>query len=808
MASRTATESTTVQDVTQIFKRYNVYESLHTVLDNEDSFNSICEILRAIFRCASRKQRILEIAVEEGIFPKSLSTSEQSTTSEAFLLLGQASSSTLAHTTTSNTSPSEQNVIRERTETSEHDQTSETSPSDEAQASSSTPEHTTTSNTSPSEQNVTQGYTETPQHDQTSLSPAQSVTQECIQTPQHDQTGQASQTSLSPAQSVTQECIQTPQPDQTCQASQTSLSPAQSVTQECIQTPQPDQTCQASQTSLSPAQSVTQERTETPGSTSISGDALNAKQLSLPVDASTPKSIPNSRLSVDIDLAPDSAIELSDALPPPYSSLAEYSPTSERSDSGIELSDHISDEDLALPNSPRIEISTTTEEHEAIIEDQTTIPEIPFADRASTKEMSSLFRSWIQNPQENFWKIENSLGLKEKGDFSARLKFFVQNAIIKRTAVNIQKLQYRFTSILVYQSYRKIMDAVRITPALTRQFLERIDISLESEKDCTLLLRGGKNRIEFHCEIAPHKDAIDYGPQCIPELNDNLWDYPKDAHSRVRVKVRNAIAKLQSQNITLWSERSRAQLAAKRILCHGQKFLGLIDVQTKDNETKRTLNIIDQTSSSNVYKRIHTDPTTPRTGFQALSPNIHRNAASFQPAIQNSSLSIRSNQTFSSPGFRHGSANVQADTSSFGNCAQRRDSLEQSPYEASNSDATIPTVSSDTNNPSNTGIAPYQGYTPRNDTCDASIRAHDIEDCTQTGDDAAKITNGYNDAERLANLELVSAVDTLPSETAYDSTWYNGYDTHLFDFDWYSKSLDLGSPDSSFNTQGLFSTMR
>lgn len=274
----------------------------------------------------------------------------------------------------------------------------------------------------------------------------------------------------------------------------------------------------------------------------------------------------------------------------------------------------------------------------------------------------------------------------------------------------------------------------------------------------------------------------------------------------MRAKVRNAIAKLQSQNITLWSERSRAHLAAKRILCHGQKFLGLIDVQTKDNETKRTLNIIDQTSSSNVYKRIHTNPTTPQTGFQALSPNIHRNTTSFQPAIRNSSLSIRSNQTFSSPGFRHRSTNVQADTSSFGNCAQRRDSSVQSLYEASNSDATIPTVSSDMNNLSNTEIAPYQGYTPRNNTCDASVRTYGTKNCTQTGDDAAKITNDYNDAECLATWELISAVDTLPSETTYDSMWYHEYDTRLFDFDWYSKNLDFGSPDSSFNPQGLFST--
>lgn len=103
----------------------------------------------------------------------------------------------------------------------------------------------------------------------------------------------------------------------------------------------------------------------------------------------------------------------------------------------------------------------------------------------------------------------------------------------------------------------------------------------------------------------------------------------------------------------------------------------------------------------------------------------------------------------------------------------------QSAYEASNSGATIPTVGGDTNNVSNTEVAPHQEYTPRNDACDAPARTHGIEDRTQIGDDAARITNGYNDAEHLANLELVLAVDTLPSETAYDSTWYNGYDAQL-----------------------------
>ncbi|KAL7917286.1 hypothetical protein ACQKWADRAFT_307131 [Trichoderma austrokoningii] len=325
--------------------------------------------------------------------------------------------------------------------------------------------------------------------------------------------------------------------------------------------------------------------------------------------------------------------------------------------------------------------------------------------------MSSLFRSWIQNPQEAFWEIENSLGMKEEENISARLRFFIQNAITKRIKVMIQKLQYRFTSILVYQSYQKIMNASRITPALTRQFLANINISPDFDSDCTMLLQGGRNRIEFSSKIAPQKDEIDYGPQCIPDLSDNLWDYHHDAHSRARAKFRKTIAELQSQNITSWSDRSKAHLAAKRILCHGQKFLGLIDVQTKDKETKRTLNIIDQTSSSNVYKRIQVNQTTLRIGAQALPPNTHRN----QSPIQNSSLGIRSNQIFSSPEFRNGTTNIQADTSAFGNYAERRDGSVQSAYEASNSDATIPTASGDTSNLSNTEVAPYQGYAPSND---------------------------------------------------------------------------------------------
>lgn len=66
------------------------------------------------------------------------------------------------------------------------------------------------------------------------------------------------------------------------------------------------------------------------------------------------------------------------------------------------------------------------------------------------------------------------------------------------------------------------MNTKQITSSLTRQYLGYINISLKDISECTLLLHGGKNRIEFDRRIAPHKDEIDHGPQCLPELNDNL----------------------------------------------------------------------------------------------------------------------------------------------------------------------------------------------------------------------------------------------------------------------------------------------
>lgn len=105
----------------------------------------------------------------------------------------------------------------------------------------------------------------------------------------------------------------------------------------------------------------------------------------------------------------------------------------------------------------------------------------------------------------------------------------------------------------------------------------------------------------------------------------------------MRAKARNAIAKLQSQNITSWSERSSAQLAAERILHYGQKFLGLVDLQTQTNGTKRRLNFIDQTSSSNVYskdKRL-------RTGSRDGSLLNHQNLITPRP----NTLDIHANAT-------------------------------------------------------------------------------------------------------------------------------------------------------------------
>ncbi|KAL7936357.1 hypothetical protein V8C35DRAFT_232333 [Trichoderma chlorosporum] len=547
MAFSTATDSTTIGDVIQIFQGYNVNDSFQTVLDNEVSFERICNtVLRAIFRCAfqtnplrhskslPKKHRIQKIAAEEGVSQESPSTPE--------------------HTITSETSPSEQNVTQERVH--------------------QTPEFITNS-----EQNVTQERIQTPEDITTSETPHQ--------TPERTTT---SETSLS-EQNATQEPPSTPEHATTSEIDQNS-------TQERIETPQ----------STSPTEF------------SISDDALRAERISFSGDASTPKTlISDSRPTLDSTL--DSAIELSDASPPLSSHQAERSATIEQTDSGVELLVYLS---------AATERNQTNLRHQAIAKVQTIIPETPYADRLTTKQMSPWFHLWVKRPREEFWeRLSNTIGLKNEGDASTRLKAFIQDAITKRSRVNIQILQYRFTSILVYQSFQKMMNTNLITSSLTRQYLELIDMPPESEPDCTLLLYSGRNRIEFDRQIAPDREEIDHGPQLLVDLNDNQWDYINN--SRMRAKAKATVAQLKAEDITSWSERSGAQSAAKEILLYGQELLDLVDFQTKYNRAKgqkRQFDSVGQSSSSNVYSR----DKRIRAGVQDGRPNESQNRTTPQPS--------------------------------------------------------------------------------------------------------------------------------------------------------------------------------
>lgn len=539
MASRTATVSTTIHEVRQIFQGFNENARFQTVLENEEFFTRICDaVLRPIYRCATqakcpqhnksppRTRIIHDIAVQEGI--------------------SHELPSNLEYTATAEIRPSsEQRVTQECAETPEHNQTLETSPSSERgaiQEPPSTSKHLSISDIC--------------------LLSERSATQELLSTPEyvtpfdHNQTLETSPSERSGVQ-------------------EPPLTPEQVSIPNIV---------------LSSGRSATQERIETPGTTSVTESNSISDDASFLGDASTLTAfIPNSKRKLYIDSASDSAIELPDTFLPPNSLRAESpitiedpdsgtepsdntadedlalskssrakSPaTIEESDSGIELSDSTADEDLAPSSSQQaespaaieepdsdvepsdnvaaedltplisaqVEISASTEQDQTISGDQATPKdqtESLYANRLSTNKISLKFDSWIQKPEE-FWEhAENTIRLKKEGDAGTRLKVFVQDAVTKKADAEIQKLRYRFTSILVYQSFQKTMETNVISPRLAQHFFQRMNIPLESEHDCLLLLHGGKNRIHFNQQISPERDEIDHGPQCLPDLNDNM----------------------------------------------------------------------------------------------------------------------------------------------------------------------------------------------------------------------------------------------------------------------------------------------
>lgn len=532
MVSWTTINSTTIYDVKQIFQGYDDNDSFQSVLADEDFFNCICnKILRPIYRCATqskgsrydkcppRKDRIQEISVQEGIFQKLPSKTGHAARSKY-----SSASSNLR-------------VTQECAETSEHNPTLEISSSSERNATAKSPP-----GISPLEQSATQESSPTAARIVNLEISKQSAAQESPSTSARIAISEISRPSATQESSLTPAHIATSE-----------------ISSERSEVQEPPSTLEHITTSENPLQSgrsVTQEHIETQESVSVNNSG----------DASTPRRYnPSFKPILDNDSSPDSGIELSDATSPPSSSatietldsgveLSDAAPPPSSSamieDSGIELSDGtpppsysatiklpengIELSDAAPPPSnyatieppdsgrPQVEISGPTGQDQTNL-GQITIPERPYADRLSTKEISLYFESWAKEPKTQFWEHKsNTTGLQSRGDASARLKDFVQDALIKKSTVDIQKVQYRFTSILVYQSFQKMMNTEYITPGLTQQYLERIGIPLESEPACTLLLHGGKNRIDFDHQIALDRDEIDHGPQCLPELNDNM----------------------------------------------------------------------------------------------------------------------------------------------------------------------------------------------------------------------------------------------------------------------------------------------
>lgn len=230
--------------------------------------------------------------------------------------------------------------------------------------------------------------------------------------------------------------------------------------------------------------------------------------------------------TLETSLSPDRTTEctsiLNNALSEEQCSLPEHA-SATASDSAIELSD------IAPPNSPQIEISAATEQgqttpgHQATAEGQKSKPKLPpnYATLSSSVTASRDFPEWSREP-EKFWAQSKNAPSFKGQDASARCKAFVRHAINNIDTVIILTLQDRFTSILVYQSYRKLMGAINITIKNVLQYLQRLGIPTQFEPDCSRLLFSGKRRENFCHDIDPDRPEIDYSSQLIPGLKDKL----------------------------------------------------------------------------------------------------------------------------------------------------------------------------------------------------------------------------------------------------------------------------------------------
>ncbi|KAL7917037.1 hypothetical protein ACQKWADRAFT_307776 [Trichoderma austrokoningii] len=707
-----ASSTTTIHDVKQIFQGFDENDSFQAVLSNEDFFTRVCNgILRPVYRYATQSEQqnqsqpktriIQEIATQEGI--------------------SHELPSTLEHTATSETSPSsKQSATQEHTNTSGHNQTLETCPSSERNAIqeplSATPVHVLVPDISSSPgRSATHEHSET--SDATSVTDSSSVSDGALCAKRSSFLGGASGFISNSPRSL--DIVSAPD-------SGIELSDNQG----CAPSSRPRATDSAIDISgVFPGTPRTESSYTVKGPENGTADEDRA-----------PSSSPQAEISATIkDLVGGTADE--DRAPS----------SSPRADISAIIEDPISgtaDEDCAPSSSPRAEISATTEQDQIIPEDQAIFEdetEDLYANRPNTKTISSKFTSWIEKPEE-FWGYSgNNTWFKEEGDASTIVKAFVQDAMTTKADAEHHKLRYRFTSILVYQSFLKTMDTNAFTQRLCEQFFQLMDIPVESRKDCLMLLYGGKHRVEFDEQISPNE--IDHGLQCLTDLDDNIWDYKQ--HSSFRVKFKATVAELKSQDISSWSKTSGAQSAANQILFYGQKLLDLVDWQTKRNRTKEGEGEGDSTTqrkreletSSNVdsfNKRIRTHATTSPLNLQFSQPNIHQSTTThINPTV------FQPNQPTSGP------TEYPFDLSIY---AQSSPSL----------DSSLPF-----------GIS------------------HGIGNFLQQDEDAARNTDGCSDE--------VPAVDES-SSAKFERWWQREYNMMLCDPLW---SLSFGSPEDSRNPQDL-----
>ncbi|KAL7928061.1 hypothetical protein V8C35DRAFT_319042 [Trichoderma chlorosporum] len=212
----------------------------------------------------------------------------------------------------------------------------------------------------------------------------------------------------------------------------------------------------------------------------------------------------------------------------------------------------------------------------------------------SVERLSMSFSIWSSFPN-LFWE-QSAEGLLLKGHtIKERFASFLQGGVKKKSELTVQKLQYRFASIVTYLAYMRITETERVFPARIQEFINTFDFLVPDISTYEETLACGqrwvdlcqqilsekedyneraKNRMAF-CQQVPEGYNVNLGPVFLP-LDDNLFEIDNRSGRRKRNEHAGV---LRSQNIMAWSQESGANLAANAIIDFLGEFFKTLDLR-------------------------------------------------------------------------------------------------------------------------------------------------------------------------------------------------------------------------------------